>query len=121
MLAEPLGKIAGPGKPRPIRNVGDAQICFPQHGRGRGGPALRVQAGRGRVPSGKGLKGFAKVFLKAGESKTVTISLDGRAFRYFNVDTNQFEVKGGDWAAPAAKLPGCPAKKNFKDVHHREG
>ena len=46
----------------------------------------------------KELKGFAKVFLKAGESKKVTIKLDDKAFRYFNVDTNRFEVEGGDWA-----------------------
>ena len=45
----------------------------------------------------KELKGFQKVFLKAGESKKVTIFLDDKAFRYFNVDTNQFEVEGGSW------------------------
>lgn len=45
----------------------------------------------------KVLKGFAKVFLKAGESKKVTIKLDDKAFRYFNMDTNRFEVEGGDW------------------------
>ena len=45
----------------------------------------------------KELKGFAKVFLKVGESKTVTISLDDKAFRYFNVKTNKFEVEGGEY------------------------
>ena len=45
----------------------------------------------------KELKGFAKVFLKAGESKKVTIPLDDKAFRYFNVDTSKFEVEGGAW------------------------
>ena len=45
----------------------------------------------------KELKGFAKVFLKAGESKKVTIPFDDKAFRYFNVDTNKFEVEGGEW------------------------
>ena len=45
----------------------------------------------------KELRGFTKVFLKAGESKKVTISLDDKAFRYFNVDTNRFEVEGGKW------------------------
>ena len=43
------------------------------------------------------LKGFAKVFLRAGESKTVTIPLDDKAFRYFNVKTNRFEVEGGEY------------------------
>ena len=32
----------------------------------------------------KELKGFAKVQLEAGESKTVTIPLDDKAFRYWN-------------------------------------
>jgi len=45
----------------------------------------------------KELKGFAKVFLKAGESRQVTIPLDDKAFRYFNVKTNQFEVEGGEY------------------------
>ena len=46
----------------------------------------------------KELKGFAKVFLKAGESKKVTIKLDDKAFRYFNVNTNKFEIEGGEWS-----------------------
>lgn len=45
----------------------------------------------------KELKGFQKVFLKAGESKQVAIQLDDKAFRYFNVNTNRFEVEGGQW------------------------
>ena len=45
----------------------------------------------------KELKGFQKVSLKAGESKKVTIGLDDKAFRYFNVDTNKFEVEGGEY------------------------
>ena len=45
----------------------------------------------------KELKGFAKVFLKAGESRTVTIKLDDKAFRYFNVTTDKFEIDGGEY------------------------
>lgn len=45
----------------------------------------------------KELKGFKKVFLKAGESKKVTIFLDDKAFRYFNVKTNRFEVDSGEY------------------------
>lgn len=45
----------------------------------------------------KELKGFAKVFLKAGESQTVTIPLDDKTFRYWNVQTNQWEVEGGSY------------------------
>ena len=45
----------------------------------------------------KELKGFAKIFLKAGESKEVTIPLDDKAFRYFNTKTDKFEIDGGEY------------------------
>ena len=45
----------------------------------------------------KELKGFAKVFLKAGESKAVTIPLDDKTFRYWNVATDRWEVEGGSY------------------------
>ena len=45
----------------------------------------------------KELKGFQKVFLKAGESKKVTIPFDDKTFRYWNVRTNQWEVEGGTY------------------------
>ena len=54
------------------------------------------------------LKGFAKVFLEPGETKHVTISLDDKAFRYFNVKTNRWEIEGGEYqihiAASAADV-----------------
>ncbi len=46
----------------------------------------------------KELKGFAKVFLKAGESKTVNIPFDDKTFRYWNRVTGGFEVEEGDYA-----------------------
>ena len=45
----------------------------------------------------KELKGFKKVFLKAGESKRVAIPLDDKAFRYFNTVTGRFEKDGGEY------------------------
>ena len=45
----------------------------------------------------KELKGFKKVFLKAGESENIIIDLDDKAFRYFNTKTNQFEIDGGEY------------------------
>ena len=45
----------------------------------------------------KELKGFAKVFLRAGESKTVTISFDDKTFRYWNPITEGFEVEEGEY------------------------
>ena len=45
----------------------------------------------------KELKGFQKVFLKAGESAAVTIELDDKAFRYWNSKTGRFEIDGGEY------------------------
>ncbi len=45
----------------------------------------------------KELKGFKKTFLKAGESKRISILFDDKTFRYFNVDTNKFEIEGGNY------------------------
>ncbi|WP_078549514.1 beta-glucosidase [Litchfieldia alkalitelluris] len=41
----------------------------------------------------KELKGFAKVLIGAGETKTVSIPFDDKTFRYFNVKTNQWEIE----------------------------
>ena len=45
----------------------------------------------------KELKGFQKVFLKAGESKRVHISFDDKTFRYWNVKTGQWEIEEGEY------------------------
>lgn len=45
----------------------------------------------------KELKGFAKVFLRKGESKEVTIPFDDKTFRYWNVKTNQWEIEMGNY------------------------
>lgn len=43
------------------------------------------------------LKGFAKTTLKAGEQRRVTIVLDDKAFRYWNVKTNRWEQEAGTY------------------------
>lgn len=45
----------------------------------------------------KELKGFAKVALKPGQSETVTIKLDKRAFAYYNVQLGDWHVETGDF------------------------
>ncbi len=45
----------------------------------------------------KELKGFIKVFLRAGEQKTVTVPFDDKTFRYFDVDTGRFETEAGNY------------------------
>lgn len=45
----------------------------------------------------KELKGFAKVFLKVGESKRVIVEFDDKAFRFYDVRTDSWEIEGGDY------------------------
>ena len=45
----------------------------------------------------KELKGFAKAFIDAGESKRVTIPFDDKAFRYFNIKTGKWETEEGEY------------------------
>jgi beta-glucosidase len=44
------------------------------------------------------LKGFAKVYLEPGETKEVSIGFDDKAFRFFNVINNDFEIEGGNYS-----------------------
>ena len=77
----------------------------------------------------KELKGFTKVQLEAGESKTVTIPLDDKAFRYWNVATDRWEVEGGSYqllvgadirltAAVTVAGTGAPDPYAGKDLAH---
>ncbi|MDD6012340.1 MAG: glycoside hydrolase family 3 C-terminal domain-containing protein [Oscillospiraceae bacterium] len=45
----------------------------------------------------KELRAFKKVFLKAGEEKTVEIELSKRAFAYYNVNINDWHVESGEF------------------------
>ncbi len=45
----------------------------------------------------KELKGFKKVFLKAGEEKEVSVTLDKRAFAFYNVAVNDWTVESGEF------------------------
>ena len=45
----------------------------------------------------KELKGFDKVYLKAGETKRVSIRLDDEAFRFFDPIEHQFKIEAGDF------------------------
>ncbi len=51
----------------------------------------------------KELKGFAKVFLAAGESKRVTIAFDDKTFRYFDMQDNDWCVEDADYDICIAK------------------
>ncbi len=46
----------------------------------------------------KELKGFQKVWIRAGESKKVEIPFDDKTFRYFSTVTDQWEIEGGEYS-----------------------
>ena len=70
----------------------------------------------------KELKGFAKVSLKSGESKTVTIPFDDKTFRYFNTKTDKWETEGGEYtvcigsSSADIKLTATVSKAGTTDV-----
>jgi beta-glucosidase len=57
---------------------------------------LYIGSPQTKVPRpAKELKGFSKVWLKPGESKKVSITLDTRAFTYYDVDSKQWRAEPG--------------------------
>lgn len=45
----------------------------------------------------KELKGFARVTLAPGEKQRITIMLDDKTFRFWNVKANRWEIEGGEY------------------------
>ena len=45
----------------------------------------------------KELKGFARVTLAPGAKQRITITLDDKAFRFWNVKANRWEIEGGEY------------------------
>ena len=78
----------------------------------------------------KELKGFTKVFLKSGESKTVTIELDDKAFRYYNAEKNCWEIEDADYEiivgssvsdirlSATVHIDGVKCEKNAPDCYY---
>lgn len=68
------------------------------------------------------LKGFAKPFVKAGESVEVVIPFDDKTFRYFNVKTNKWEIEAGEYTVEIGascediRLTGSIVKEGTTDV-----
>jgi len=45
----------------------------------------------------KELKGFARINLNPGETKTATVTLDGRAFSYYDADAKKWRADPGEF------------------------
>ena len=67
----------------------------------------------------KELKGFAKVFLEPGETKRVSIPLDGRSFAYYDVKSHAWKTEPGVFnifvASSAADIQ-LEGKLNYRPV-----
>ena len=63
----------------------------------------------------KELKGFTKVFLKAGESRTVSIAFDDKTFRYWNDKTGGWEIEEGEYLVAVGE--NCEAIHETITVH----
>ncbi len=66
----------------------------------------------------KELKGFKKVFLKAGESARIYIPFDDKTFRYWNVKTNQWEIESGEYEL---MVGACVADIRLMGTIHMDG
>lgn len=62
----------------------------------------RVSASRVSRPK-RELKGFAKVRLEPGASTTVRVPLGDRAFRYFDVGLDSWQIEGGEYEISAGR------------------
>jgi beta-glucosidase len=57
-----------------------------------------VSSPQAKIPRpARELKGFSKVFLRPGETKRVTITLEPRSFTYYDVDAKQWRADAGDY------------------------
>jgi beta-glucosidase len=45
----------------------------------------------------KELKGFSKIMLRPGETRRMTVTLDRRAFSYYDADSKQWRADPGDF------------------------
>ena len=55
------------------------------------------KAETGLIRPKKELKGFKKVWIKAGQSAEVEIPFDDKTFRYFSTVSNKWEIEGGEY------------------------
>ena len=82
--------------------VGDEGVRFTIKNTGNRDGAEIAQLYIGKAESGlirpkKELKGFKKVWIKAGESVDVEIPFDDKSFRYFSTVSNKWEIEEGEY------------------------
>jgi beta-glucosidase len=92
-----------------IKTIANADSTGPRYevsfdmkntGSNEGADVAQVYVGdtHAQVPRpAKELKGFTKVSLRAGETKRVTVTLDGRALSYYDANGKQWRADAGDF------------------------
>ena len=81
-------------------SAGAVTFTLTNTGKRRGAEVAQLYVGLPGSQAGRPvreLKGFAKVWLEPGESKTVTIPLDDKAFRYFDTAAGGWRVESGEY------------------------
>lgn len=69
-------------------------------------PELYVSDTGAAVPRpAEELKGFSKVFLNAGESRTVVLPLTARSFSYYDVVTKKWHAHSGNFGVLVGSSP----------------
>lgn len=77
---------------------GSVTVTVKNTGNCDGSEVIQLYVGKKNSPilrAPKELKGFAKVYLQAGETRTVDINLDERSFAYYNVNRQAWTVEDG--------------------------
>ena len=87
-----------------VRLVGDAEIevdvTVTNTGEVAGKHVVQVYVGGGEAPvrrPSRELRGFSKIALQPGETRTVTLHLDRRAFAHWDVEFHRWVVAGGGY------------------------
>lgn len=87
-----------------VENTGDdtfiATFTVTNTGKVSGGEVTQLYVHKNKPVikrADKELKGFQKVFLQPGESRTITLKLDTGSFQYFNETQNNWTIEKGDY------------------------
>lgn len=90
-----VGSVAG----RDLRVAVKVTVSNTGHRAGAEVVQVYVRNAEASVPRPvRELRGFTKVWLEPGESRTVTVALDDRAFAFWSVEHDRWVVESGDFA-----------------------
>jgi beta-glucosidase len=103
-----IAAVAGAGGGADANRALRYEVVFDVTNSGRldGADVAEVYVGEAHPPVARPereLKGFARVNLRAGETKRVKVVLDGRAFAFFDVAVDEWRVDPGEFAVSVGR------------------